>query len=173
MRRNGFPPIETIEQSASNKMSLTGFTPLEITGSYRRPPKGGLSLTGFTLIEVLVTTAVLSLGIVLIYRAFFTLLDSFGYYSNYLRVIAFADEKLWQAQDALSCFGPDAGAGSSGRLNIQNKDFNWRFSVSPIAGAGSNPPLLYRIDLAVDWQEGPRIRGLTRNAYALYIKKEG
>ena len=51
-------------------------------------------ITGFTLVEVLVTTAVLSLGIVLIYRAFFTLLDSFGYYSNYLRVIAFADEKL-------------------------------------------------------------------------------
>ena len=122
---------------------------------------------GFTLIEVLVTTAVLSLGIVLIYRGFFTLLDSYGYYSNYLRVAAFADEKLWQAQDALSCFGPGAGAGSSGRLNIRNKNFNWRLSVSPIEAES-----LYRIDLAVDWQEGPRIRGLTRNAYALYIKKE-
>ncbi len=122
---------------------------------------------GFTLIEVLVTTAVLSLGIVLIYRAFFTLLDSFGYYSNYLRVAAFADEKLWQAQDALSCFGPDAGAGSSGRLNIQNKDFNWRLSVSPI-GAES----LYRLDLAVSWRQGPRTRELYRNTYALYIKKE-
>ncbi|MDO8748571.1 MAG: prepilin-type N-terminal cleavage/methylation domain-containing protein [Candidatus Omnitrophota bacterium] len=130
-----------------------------------------LFLTGFTLIEVLVTTAVLSLGIVLIYRAFFTLLDSFGYYSNYLRVIAFADEKLWQAQDTLSCSGSDAGAGSSGRLNIQNKDFNWRLSVSEV-GAGSNPPQLYRIDLAVNWHEGQRIRGLTRNGYALYIKKE-
>ena len=84
-----------------------------------------------------------------------------------MRVVAFADEKLWQAQDALSCFGPDAGAGSGGRLNIQNKDFNWRISVSPIEAES-----LYRIDLAVDWQEGPRIRGLTRNAYALYIKKE-
>ncbi|MEK6564703.1 MAG: prepilin-type N-terminal cleavage/methylation domain-containing protein [Candidatus Omnitrophota bacterium] len=122
---------------------------------------------GFTLIEVLVTTAVLSLGIVLIYRAFFTLLDSFGYYSNYLRVAAFADEKLWQAQDALSCFGPDAGAGSSGRLNIQNKDFNWRLSVSPIEAES-----LYRIDLAVSWRQGPRTRELSRNGYALYIKKE-
>ena len=122
---------------------------------------------GFTLVEVLVTTAVLSLGIVLIYRAFFTLLDSFGYYSNYLRVAAFADEKLWQAQDALSCFGPDAGAGSSGRLNIQNKDFNWRLSVGPITAES-----LYRIDLAVSWRQGPRTRELSRNGYALYIKKE-
>ena len=122
---------------------------------------------GFTLVEVLVTTAVLSLGIVLIYRAFFTLLDSFGYYSNYLRVAAFADEKLWQAQDALSCFGPDAGAGSSGRLNIQNKDFNWRLSVGPITAES-----LYRIDLAVSWRQGPRTRELSRNTYALYIKKE-
>ncbi len=153
---------------------ITGFTPLESSlrlGGERNQRKHQqrtpLFLTGFTLVEVLVTTAVLSLGIVLIYRAFFTLLDSFGYYSNYLRVIAFADEKLWQAQDTLSCFGSDAGAGSSGRLNIQNKDFNWRLSVSPVEAES-----LYRIDLTVNWQEGPRIRGLTRNAYALYIKKE-
>ena len=119
------------------------------------------------MVEVLVTTAVLSLGIVFIYRGFFTLLDSFGYYRNYLRVAAFADEKLWQSQDALSCFGPGAGAGSSGRLNIQSKDFNWRLSVSPVEAES-----LYRIDLAVNWQEGPRTKELTRNGYALYVKKE-
>lgn len=129
--------------------------------------KTGNKPGGFTLIEVLVTTAVLSLGIVLIYRGFFTLLDSFGYYSNYLRVAAFADEKLWQAQDALSCFGPGTGIGSAGRLNIQNKDFNWSLSVNPVEAES-----LYRIDLAVHWQEGPRTKELTRNGYVLYIKKE-
>lgn len=121
----------------------------------------------FTLVEVLVTTAVLSLGIVFIYRGFFTLLDSYGYYRDYLRVVAFADEKLWQSQAALSYFGPGAGSGSAGRLNIQNKDFSWRLSVSPVEAES-----LYRIDLAVNWQEGPKIKELTRNAYALHIKKE-
>jgi len=36
-----------------------GFTPLETTGSYRRPPKGGLSLTGFTLIELMLVVIII------------------------------------------------------------------------------------------------------------------
>lgn len=129
--------------------------------------KTGNKRAGFTLVEVLVTTTVLSVGIVFIYQAFFTLLDSFGYYSNYLRVCAFADEKLWQAQDALGRLGPDAGAGQGGRLDIQNKDFNWRLAVSPLEAES-----LYRIDLAVSWRQGPRTRELSRSGYALYVKKE-
>ena len=57
---------------------------------------------GFTLIEVMVTTAVLSLSMVLIYQAFFISLDSFNYCADYLDVVSWADEKLWQAQDSVT-----------------------------------------------------------------------
>ena len=36
-----------------------GFTPLEIAGSYRRSPKGDLSLTGFTLIELMLVVIII------------------------------------------------------------------------------------------------------------------
>ncbi len=42
-----------------NLLNSKGFTPLEITGGHRRPPKGGLSLTGFTLGEVILAAAIL------------------------------------------------------------------------------------------------------------------
>jgi len=66
MRRNGFPPIETIEQSASNKMSLTGFTPLESSprlggrhNQKRHQQRTSLFLTGFTLIELMLVVIII------------------------------------------------------------------------------------------------------------------
>ena len=41
------------------RINNEGFTPLEIPGGHRRPPKGGLSLTGFTLAEVILAAAIL------------------------------------------------------------------------------------------------------------------
>ncbi|MDO8748169.1 MAG: hypothetical protein Q7J72_03510 [Candidatus Omnitrophota bacterium] len=45
------------------KIQITnkGFTPLEITGSYRRSPKGDLSLTGFTFAETMVSVLIFSI----------------------------------------------------------------------------------------------------------------
>ena len=67
------------------------------------PVEGPLTAKkGFTLVEVMVATAVLSLGIVLLYEAFFKITDAFGYYNHYLSVSPFAREKIWAAQDAFS-----------------------------------------------------------------------
>ena len=41
------------------RINNEGFTPLEMPGGHRRPPKGGLSLTGFTLAEVILAAAIL------------------------------------------------------------------------------------------------------------------
>lgn len=46
-----------------NLLNSKGFTPLEITGSHRRPPKGGLSLAGFTLAEVILAAAILAFAL--------------------------------------------------------------------------------------------------------------
>ena len=43
------------------RINNEGFTPLEITGSYRRSPKGDLSLTGFTFAETMVSTLIFSI----------------------------------------------------------------------------------------------------------------
>jgi prepilin-type N-terminal cleavage/methylation domain-containing protein len=123
---------------------------------------------GFTLLEVMVATAVLSLGIVFIYQAFFISLNSFEYYNNYLKVSSWLNEKIWEAQDNLFRLGSLAQIYSSGSLKVDNNNFVWNLSYGLIDEAEN----LYQIDLALSWQEGKRRVNLTRNAYALYKKKE-
>jgi len=52
---------------------------------------------GFTLVEVVMTGAILSFGIVSIYEAFFISLDTYGYYTSYLNTQDWISEKSGQA----------------------------------------------------------------------------
>ena len=121
----------------------------------------------FTLLEVMVTTAVLSLGAALIYEAFFITLDTFDYCFNYLNVASWMDEKIWQAQDNLSLSGSLQQLEARGELKNRSKNFTWDLSYGLIGGTEG----LYKIDLTVFWQEGQRRVRLLRSAYALYEKE--
>lgn len=122
--------------------------------------------TGFTLVEAMITTAILSLGIVLIYEAFFISLDSFNYCSNYLNIVSWADEKVWQTQNSLNHYGVERAIGTQGVFKRANKKFNWNLSFYLIDVD------LYRIDLDIFWQEGKRKSKLSRSAYALYNEED-
>lgn len=123
---------------------------------------------GFTLIEVMATTAVLSLGIVAVYEAFFIAADSYNYCANYLDISTWMEEKLWQVSHSLSDSGGLAGIATEGVLKNRGKDFHWEVSQEMIY----QPPDLYHISLKVDWQEGKRKVNLRRDAYALHYKEE-
>lgn len=121
---------------------------------------------GFTLMEVMTATCVLSLGTVLIYESFFITLGSFNYYSNYLNVASLLDEKIWAAQDNLSRLGPSSQIETRGEFANRNKNFRWNLSYNLISQN------LYQIDLTLSWQEGQRKVKLLRTAYAIYVEKE-
>jgi prepilin-type N-terminal cleavage/methylation domain-containing protein len=125
---------------------------------------------GFTLIEVMVACAILSIGIVLIYEAFFTLLDSFGYYQHYLKISPFTNEKMWQAQDALRRLGTQAQVETNGKFTKGNRNCIWNLSYGLLDEAHNY--FLYKIDLAVAWKEGNRNVKLVRSAYAAYETKK-
>jgi prepilin-type N-terminal cleavage/methylation domain-containing protein len=123
---------------------------------------------GFTLIEVLVTTAVLAFGIVSIFQALFIVMSGFGYISNYLNVVHLADEKLWQVQDALVRMGPAVPFEPQGVFDQAGKKYDWALSVKLMDPASS----LYRIDLSTRWKEGRRESSLERSCYAIYESEE-
>lgn len=122
----------------------------------------------FTLIEVMLSTVVLALGIVVIYESFFRSLDLFGYYNNYLNVASSADEIIWNAQNELNLFGPTAVFANKGVISQNNKDFNWNLFYESINPENN----LYKIDLFFSWKEGPKDVKLLRTEYAVYTKKE-
>ena len=123
----------------------------------------------FTLVEVMATTAVLSLGTVLIYEAFFSSLDSFNYCSNVLNVIPWMDEKLWQTQDSSNRLGISSSE-TQGEFVQGNKKFTWELSYDLLEEMESFD--LYKINLALSWQESQRKIKLLRTAYTEYAKKK-
>jgi type II secretion system protein I len=121
---------------------------------------------GFTLIEVMISVAILAFGVILVYEALFKSLDAFGYYSNYFAVACWMDEKIWQAQDALKNTGAFSEE-SQGVYTSNGREFPWNLSVLSLDSSAG----LYRIDLRVGGQPGSRRPAFTRSAYALFAKK--
>jgi len=140
-------------------MSSTGNEPVRLSALKKR---------GFTLIEVLVTTAVLAFGIVSIFQALFIIMSAFSYISHYLNVVPVVDEKIWQVQDSLQRMGPRASFEPQGIFDAGGKTYDWSLSVKlsePVS-------YLYRIDLSTRWKEGRRDYRLDRSAYAIYESED-
>ena len=114
------------------------------------------------MIEVMVTTAVLSLGIVLIYESFFICLDAFERSKRFLVVLPWAQEKMVALQDDVGRGGCAAFLESPGEGTLQNKDFRWNAACRTIDEEGG----LYQIDLTVTWPQGKGTGRLVRSAYA-------
>ncbi|MBI5150059.1 MAG: prepilin-type N-terminal cleavage/methylation domain-containing protein [Candidatus Omnitrophica bacterium] len=130
-----------------------------------------MSITGnrrsFTLIEVMVATVILAVSTVWISQSFFMALNSYNYCARYLGVVAWANDKIWEAQDNLRQSGPLAVMGDSGEFTQEKKNVAWSLAYAPV---GENN--LYKIDLELSWKEGPRNSKLQRSAYAVYYAQE-
>ena len=116
---------------------------------------------GFTLIEVLITVAILSFGIVLLYQAFFICLDAVMHCSNRLEAQFLMGEKLWAAQKDLTSQETLPEGEKNGVLAGRNKDFNWMMLVNSIPESED----LYKINLDFSWQEGKKEITVSRATY--------
>jgi prepilin-type N-terminal cleavage/methylation domain-containing protein len=123
---------------------------------------------GFTLIEVMVASVVLAIGIVLVYEAFFLSLDSFNYSANYLEVIPWLDEEIWLAQDNIRRLGDLAAVDNSGDFINNGRTFNWSLNFRCL----DIPSGLYALNLDLCWREGRKEKRISRTAYARYEKEK-
>ena len=91
---------------------------------------------GFTLIEVLVTVVILSIGIVLVLRAFETSLVALGQARDALRAGHLIRGKMAEAEaDALEGGRPAYGAG--GRLEAPFSEYRWELRSGGPSGTGT------------------------------------
>jgi prepilin-type N-terminal cleavage/methylation domain-containing protein len=122
---------------------------------------------GFTLLEVMLASVVLALGTVMIYQAYFSLLNSHAYMSEYLRLSPWMDEKLWEAQDVLAHGGGQAGIETHGGFLQGGRKFAWDLNISPI----SQREGLFDIELVVAKVAEKGNRRFSRNAYVIQAEK--
>lgn len=124
--------------------------------------KGKIWHKGFTLIEVMITVTILSFGMTAIVESFLISLDTFNYYSIYLKIKGWTDQKIWEVQDTLCATGAlDVDKPLSGSFVVENKKISWRMGINLIE------PDLYKLDLALNWKAGARTAKVSRAAYAV------
>jgi type II secretion system protein I len=104
-----------------------------------------MSLTGFSLIEVLLTVAILSSVIIFIFRSFAALLAYTGFSQNLGLACYLAEEKLWEIEELAkqNLVLPQPETETS-----QDKDFSWDYKITP-----SQDDALDELELSVSWQQ--------------------
>lgn len=129
----------------------------------KRCRRNGSSKKGFTLIELIMTVAILSFGIVSIYEALFVSADVYGYYTNYLNIQGWMSEKIWDVQKELITSQTLDIERESGQIVRNHKTFDWMMTVMLIDETQG----LYRINITLSWNEGGKRVSTSRQAYVM------
>ena len=103
---------------------------------------------GFTLIEVLVSIAILASAVVLILQAFVRGAYVMALAKNRLRAYTFASAKMADVELALQ-HGREPDP--DGRFSAGREQFRWRLDRAP-----ADDPQLERVTLTVSWRQGRR-----------------
>jgi len=113
----------------------------------------------FTLVEVLVSSVILAVGLVIIFEVFLTSLDIVNLFNNRLSAQLFLDEKIWQLQSSLDqtsgMFIPNE---QSGIVSISGRDFKWQLDMELVDLTQET----FKVAARVDWTEGQKQRNIKR-----------
>jgi prepilin-type N-terminal cleavage/methylation domain-containing protein len=105
---------------------------------------------GFSLLEVLVATVILSTGAVFIFPSFFMASDALGIARDQLVVQSWADNKLWEDARALEQAGQDAAALDAGEVVLGKETYTWERRSEEV------DPGLFALTLTVRWTAAGR-----------------
>lgn len=118
---------------------------------------------GFTLVEVMMTVAILAFGIVAVYEALFVSMDTYGYYTHYLGTQDWIGEKIWEVQSDLINAGVLTEEQTSGQIVRDHKTYEWIMAITTI----NERQGLYKVKVTLSWFEGNKKVNTTRATYLL------
>ena len=107
---------------------------------------------GFTLIEIMISVAILSFGMILILQGFTHSLNILRISQNNLQATLLAEEKMAQIQIDAKKSQYGFLADSNGESKIDNIEFRWQTSITPDEEYEDLNELL----TTVSWKEGKR-----------------
>ncbi len=125
---------------------------------------------GFSFVEVMVTIAILTTGIMMIYRSFLTCLNFMNHLSRRAYALTLLDNKIQELQHLLETRKqiPFSSTPQSEEVNVGNKNvhFDYSFAISALAPLDN----IYDVDVTISWDEGGRRKYLTRHTYIAHYK---
>ena len=107
--------------------------------------------SGFTLVEVMVATVVLVVGVVVIFESFLLSLDALSVFNSRLNAQWFFNEKAWHIQNELDApKGVFLPTTDNGLIKLGKKEYYWTSNMQLV------DPLqeLYLINLGLNWNQG-------------------
>jgi len=118
-----------------------------------------------SLIELMLTVVILSMGIVMILKSFLSMAGALGYTRNKIAAVHFLDGKIVQLKEA-ALKGEYILAGEDqGEVRLGEKDFNWASSFYPVVYDEEEIEGLKGIDMAIFWKEGNINKQQSASAY--------
>lgn len=120
---------------------------------------------GFTFVEVMMAAAILSLGIVLIYRSFFASLNYLEHVTYRLHANTLLDNKIAAVQKIYEDTHqpPPAAQSDSTSLTLNHKNIDFRFILKTDQALALEN--IYEVAASVEWREHGREIHLTREFY--------
>jgi len=107
---------------------------------------------GFTLIEILISIAILSLGLILVLQGLTQCLNILRISQNNLETSLLAEEKMAEMEIAVKQDKEMFSKDTSGQSQSGNIEFNWHVRLSP----DTQYEDLYEVLTTVNWTEGRR-----------------
>lgn len=108
------------------------------------------SNSAFSMIEVLITTVILSTAIVFVFRSFSMSLAAARFSQNLTLACYLAEDKIAEIEERQK-YERDALTSENGQEDIQNTEFNYAYELS-----ASEDPRLINLNFNTSWQEGMR-----------------
>ena len=100
---------------------------------------------GFSLIEVLITTGILSTGIVFVFSSFTAVISAVKLSQNMTFACLLTENKMWEAQQVLASGSTPQPSSTE---SIQGKDFKWSFESLDTAF-----PKFRQLKFGISWKE--------------------
>ena len=118
---------------------------------------------GITFVEVMVTTVILSAGLVAIYRAFFIGVDYLDHLSRRLCALTLIDNRVADIELGFRALNNvDVGVlKETVMLQGRSVDFSYNIQLRPVGELLS----IFQLDIALSWQERGRRMTVSRSAY--------
>ena len=114
---------------------------------------------GFTLVEVMVATVVLAIGVVIIFEVFLLSIDTANFFDDRMNAQWFLNEKLWQVQNSLNQpGGVFVPMHERGMVNLGRKVCKWETHLLTKDAAQE----LYLLRATLKWEQGNKQRSVTR-----------
>jgi len=126
---------------------------------------GGIRLRagGFTLIEVLLSVLILSVGLIGVFRPLLASMSALEFIGNRSEASRLMIHLIWKHQEESRVLGEIVERLGQGELVGAESVYHYSLKAEPLSSRGR----LYQVDYKISWHEGGRNKSLSRGAYLL------